>query len=63
MKYALILALGIVTGLAFTRIPHYQPFRNETPPETPGEWTPKVRGNWSDEDMRTIDGYFGGGKN
>lgn len=61
MKYALILALGIVTGLAFSRIPHYPLFRDL--PVTPEEWIPKVRGNWSDGDLRTIDGYFGGGKN
>lgn len=63
MKYLALFTLGILTGLAFNRLPHYQPFRNEIPPQTPEEWTPKMRGNWTDEDMRTIEGYYNGGKN
>lgn len=33
MKYVAVLTLGILTGLAFSRIPHYPIFRDE--PETP----------------------------
>lgn len=62
MRYVLILALGILTGLSFSRLPHYQPFRNETPPATPGDWTPRMTGNWSQEERATIDRYFNGGK-
>lgn len=62
MKYVLVLALGIVTGLSFSRIPHYQPFRNEIPPATPGDWTPKMKGPWNEEDRATMDRYFNGGK-
>lgn len=36
MKYVAVLALGILTGLAFSRIPHYPIFRDE--PETPPEF-------------------------
>lgn len=63
MKYVLVFAFGTLTGLAFNRLPHYQPFRNEPPPKTPGEWRPKMRGAWTDEDRRTLDGYYNGGKN
>lgn len=39
MKNALILALGILTGLAFSRIPHYidQYANHSLPPEYTGE--------------------------
>lgn len=63
MKYALTFIAGIWIGLAFNRLPHYQPFRNETPPATPTEWTPKMRGAWTEDEIRTTHGYFNGGKN
>lgn len=63
MKYAALFTLGILTGLAFNRLPHYQPFRNETPPKTPEEWRPKMTGSWSEDEIRTIHGYFNGGVN
>ena len=62
MKYVLVLALGILTGLSFSRLPHYQPFRKETPPRTPQEWKPKMTGGWSEEERATIDRYFNGGR-
>ena len=43
MRYALVLALGIVTGLAFSRIPHYVgPIFNDLPGDPEGH-TPKSR--------------------
>lgn len=63
MKYALLFSFGILTGLAFNHLPRFQPFRNETLPKTPAEWQPKMRGAWTDEDRRTIEGYYNGGKN
>lgn len=61
MKYVLVLALGILTGLAFNHLPTLQPFRNETPPATPGDWNPKMTGNWSEGDRATINRWFNGG--
>lgn len=63
IKYALTFAFGILTGLAFNRLPHYQPFRNEPPPKTPGEWRPKMTGSWTEYEIRKTDGYFNGGMN
>lgn len=61
MKYVLVLALGILTGLSFSRLPHYQPFKDQ--PVTPGDWKPKMTGNWSEEDRATMDRWFNGGRN
>lgn len=60
MKYLAVLTLGILTGLAFSRMPHY-PLFNDTP-QTPGDWTgPKMRGNWSEEDRAILNRYYNGG--
>lgn len=43
MKYALVLTLGVLTGLAFSRIPHYVgPIFNDEPGDPEGH-TPKER--------------------
>lgn len=61
MKYLAVLTLGILTGLAFSRIPHYPLFNDM--PQTPEDWRPKVRGNWSEEDRAMLtERYFNGGK-
>lgn len=61
MKYALTLALGILTGMAFSRIPHYPLFRDV--PKTPDDWAgPKVRGSWNADDVETMNRYFNGGR-
>lgn len=61
MKYALTLIAGIWIGLAFTRLPHYQPFKDE--PVTPEDWTPKMTGAWTEEERAMLAGrYFNGGK-
>lgn len=36
MRYLAVLTLGILTGLAFSRLPHY-PLFNDTP-QTPEDW-------------------------
>lgn len=59
MKYVLVLTLGILTGLSFSRIPHYPLFRDL--PETAKDWKPKMTGPWSEEERATIDRYFNGG--
>lgn len=63
MKYALTFAFGFLSAMAIYRLPHWQPFRNETPPPTPAEWRPKMTGSWSEDEIRTTHGYFNGGKN
>lgn len=61
MKYVLVLALGILTGLSFSHLPPLQPFRDL--PKTPEDWAgPKATGAWSKEDMDAINRYFNGGK-
>lgn len=61
MRYVLVLALGILTGLAFNHLPPIQPFRDLPP--TAKDWLgPRMTGNWSEEDRATIDRYFNGGK-
>jgi hypothetical protein len=61
MKYLAVLTLGILTGLALSRLPHY-PLFNDTPP-TPEDWTgPKMRGNWSEEERAMLNRYYNGGK-
>lgn len=61
MKYVALFTLGILTGLSFSRLPHYPLFRDL--PKTPEEWTPKMTGSWSEDEIRTTHGYFNGGKN
>lgn len=60
MKYILLFTLGILTGLSFSRIPHY-PLFNDLPPTVDG-WEPKMVGSWSDEDRQMLSRYFNGGK-
>lgn len=61
MRYVLVLALGILTGLSFSRLPHYQPFRDQ--PGDPEDWTPKMIGAWTDEERAMLAGrYFNGGR-
>lgn len=61
MKYVLTLFAGVWIGLAFSRLPHYPLFNDE--PQTPEDWEPKVRGNWSEEDRAMLtERYFNGGK-
>lgn len=50
-----IFVAGLLTGLAFSRLPHYAVFRDE--PKTPEGWTPKFRrwengilAEWGDND-------------
>lgn len=59
MKYIALFTLGIITGLSFSRIPHYPLFR-DLPPTEPG-WAPKMTGAWTEEDYATINRYFNGG--
>lgn len=60
MKYLAVLTLGILTGLAFQHLPR-RPLFNDTP-QTPKDWEPKMRGNWSEEDRATLNRYYNGGK-
>lgn len=60
MKYVAVLALGILTGLAFSHLPPYPIFRDF--PGTDKDWKPRMSGAWSDEDRAAIDRYFNGGK-
>ena len=60
MKYLAVLTLGILTGLALSRLPHYPLFNDA--PQTPEGWEPKVRGNWSEGDRATLNRYYNGGK-
>ena len=60
MKYV-IFALGVLTGLSFSRIPHYVNYYADHSLPNPYEG-PKARGNWSPEDMAVINRYFNGGK-
>lgn len=60
MRYVLVLALGILTGLAFNHLPRMELFHDW--PETDKDWSPKMTGNWSEEDRATINRYFNGGK-
>lgn len=63
MKYALTFVFGVLTGLSFSRIPHYiNQYADHSLPKPDWE-APKMTGNWSDEDRRTIEYYYGGGKN
>lgn len=53
MKTALTFALGVLTGLAFSRIPHYAgPLFNDTPP-TPDDHQPKyaIGGRYVDREQ------------
>lgn len=60
MKYVLILALGILTGLAFNHLPRMELF-HDLPP-TAKDWTgPKIVGQWSSEDLDVLSRYFNGG--
>ena len=60
MKYVLVLALGILTGLAFNHLPPMELFHDW--PETDKNWKgPKMTGNWSEEDRASIDRWFNGG--
>lgn len=61
MKYVLVLALGILTGLSFSRIPHYVNYYADHSLPKPYEGA-KSFGNWSEEERATIDRYFNGGK-
>lgn len=61
MKITVAFIIGFITAVSLYRIPHYPLFRDL--PQTPAEWTPKVRGAWSDEDRRTLEGYYNGGVN
>lgn len=38
----LAFAVGVLTGLAFSRIPHLGPWFHDEPP-TPADWAPKFR--------------------
>lgn len=61
MKYVAVLTLGILTGLAFSRIPHYiDYYANHSLPKPDWE-APKIRGGWTAEDLVTINRYFNGG--
>lgn len=62
MKYVLILALGILIGLAFNHLPPLQPFRDQ--PGDPEDWAgPKMTGAWTEEERAMLAGrYFNGGK-
>lgn len=62
MKYVVVLALGILTGLAFSHLPPYPIFRDE--PETPPEF--EIKQYWylggkrvSHEEYKSR--YFNGG--
>lgn len=60
MRYLAVLTLGILTGLAFQHISRRPWFNDE--PQTPEDWSPKVRGNWSEGDRATLNRYYNGGK-
>ena len=61
MKYV-IFALGVLTGLSFSRIPHYvNQYADHSLPKP--EWeAPKIRGGWTPEDLEVFNRYFNGGK-
>lgn len=63
MKYAALFTLGILTGLSFSRIPHYvNQYADHSLPRPDWE-APKVRGNWSESDRKTLEYYYGGRMN
>lgn len=65
MKYAALFTLGILTGLSFSRIPHFPIFRDE--PQTPADH--KIKEHWYIGGRRVEKSeydaahYFNGGKN
>lgn len=59
-KVVLFLA-GIFVGLTFSRIPHYVNQYAEHSLPKPDWEAPKIRGNWTSEDLATINRYFNGG--
>lgn len=60
MKYILLFTLGILTGLSFSRLPHYPLFRDL--PGTPRDWEPKMEGHWTQEERDMVSRWFNGGK-
>lgn len=61
MKYV-IFALGVLTGLSFSRIPHYVNYYADHSLPKPDWEAPKVKGAWKPEDLETINRYYNGGK-
>lgn len=62
MKYILLFTLGILTGLSFSRIPHYvNQYADHSLPKPDWE-APKLRGAWTADDIAVMNRYFNGGK-
>lgn len=62
MRYLAVLTLGILTGLAFSRLPHYLDHYATYSLPKPDYQGPKILGGWSAEDIEMMSRYFNGGK-